>query len=339
MTALPDHDELVRETAAILTRLGVADLPADGDLVARSPITGGELARLRAHTARRGGRDRRRRARGVRRVAHRAGAGSRRARPRARRAAARAQGRPRRARLDRGRQDPLRGPRRGPGDDRHLRPRGRPVPPAVRPDDRHRAARPPDDGAVAPARRRRRHQRVQLPGRGVVVERGARLRVRRRGRVEAVGEDAAHRAGLPGARRRGRPPGRRAGGGLRRWCSAARRSARRSSTTRGSRCSARPARPGWAARSRRASPRRFGRLLLELGGNNAAIVAPSADLDLAVRGIVFSAAGTAGQRCTSLRRVIVHASIADELVGAHRGRLRDAADRLAAGRRARSSAR
>ncbi len=59
---------------------------------------------------------------------------------------------------------------------------------------------------------------------------------------------------------------------------------------------------------------RFGRLLLELGGNNAAIVAPSADLDLTVRGIVFSAAGTAGQRCTSLRRVIVHESIADELV-------------------------
>jgi aldehyde dehydrogenase (NAD+) len=61
---------------------------------------------------------------------------------------------------------------------------------------------------------------------------------------------------------------------------------------------------------------RFGRLLLELGGNNAAIVAPSADLDLAVRGIVFSAAGTAGQRCTSLRRVIVHSSIADQLVHA-----------------------
>ena len=58
---------------------------------------------------------------------------------------------------------------------------------------------------------------------------------------------------------------------------------------------------------------RFGRLLLELGGNNAAIVAPSADLDLTVRGIVFSAAGTAGQRCTSLRRVIAHSSIVDEL--------------------------
>jgi aldehyde dehydrogenase (NAD+) len=59
---------------------------------------------------------------------------------------------------------------------------------------------------------------------------------------------------------------------------------------------------------------RFGKLLLELGGNNAAIVTPSADLDLTVRGIVFSAAGTAGQRCTSLRRVIAHSSVADELV-------------------------
>src|ERR1700678_1331169 len=60
---------------------------------------------------------------------------------------------------------------------------------------------------------------------------------------------------------------------------------------------------------------RFGRLLLELGGNNAAIVAPTADLDLTVRGIVFAAAGTAGQRCTTLRRVIAHSSIADELTG------------------------
>jgi aldehyde dehydrogenase (NAD+) len=59
---------------------------------------------------------------------------------------------------------------------------------------------------------------------------------------------------------------------------------------------------------------RFGKALLELGGNNAAIVTPSADLDLAVRGIVFSAAGTAGQRCTTLRRLIVHSSVADELV-------------------------
>ena len=60
---------------------------------------------------------------------------------------------------------------------------------------------------------------------------------------------------------------------------------------------------------------RFGRCLLELGGNNAAIVTPSADLDLAVRAVVFAAAGTAGQRCTTLRRLIVHRSIVDELVG------------------------
>lgn len=59
---------------------------------------------------------------------------------------------------------------------------------------------------------------------------------------------------------------------------------------------------------------RFGRAILELGGNNAAVVTPSADLDIATRGIVFAAAGTAGQRCTSMRRIIVHQDIADELV-------------------------
>ena len=59
---------------------------------------------------------------------------------------------------------------------------------------------------------------------------------------------------------------------------------------------------------------RFGRSLLELGGNNAMIVAPTADLALAERAILFSAAGTAGQRCTSLRRLIVHDEIADTLV-------------------------
>ncbi|BBH67993.1 putative aldehyde dehydrogenase [Actinoplanes sp. OR16] len=56
---------------------------------------------------------------------------------------------------------------------------------------------------------------------------------------------------------------------------------------------------------------RFGRSLLELGGNNAAIVTPTADLDLTTRGIVFAAAGTAGQRCTTLRRVIAHESVVD----------------------------
>ena len=74
---------------------------------------------------------------------------------------------------------------------------------------------------------------------------------------------------------------------------------------------------GSTAMGRVVGPRvaaRFGRTLLELGGNNATIVAPSADLDLATRAVLFSAAGTAGQRCTTLRRLIVHDSISDALV-------------------------
>lgn len=59
---------------------------------------------------------------------------------------------------------------------------------------------------------------------------------------------------------------------------------------------------------------RLGKSLLELGGNNALICAPSADLDLALRAIVFSAAGTTGQRCTSLRRLIVHESLYDTVL-------------------------
>lgn len=59
---------------------------------------------------------------------------------------------------------------------------------------------------------------------------------------------------------------------------------------------------------------RLGRSLLELSGNNGMVVAPSADLELAVRSIVFAAVGTAGQRCTTLRRLIVHRSIADEVL-------------------------
>ena len=59
---------------------------------------------------------------------------------------------------------------------------------------------------------------------------------------------------------------------------------------------------------------RFGRTILELGGNNALIVAPSADLELAVRAITFSAFGTAGQRCTTLRRLIIHESLYETLI-------------------------
>ena len=57
---------------------------------------------------------------------------------------------------------------------------------------------------------------------------------------------------------------------------------------------------------------RLGKLLLELGGNNAAIVCPSADLDLTIKGIAFSACGTTGQRCTSLRRLFVHEDIYED---------------------------
>jgi aldehyde dehydrogenase (NAD+) len=74
---------------------------------------------------------------------------------------------------------------------------------------------------------------------------------------------------------------------------------------------------GSTAMGRRVAPLvagRFGRCILELGGNNGMIVAPSAKLDLALRAIVFSAVGTAGQRCTSLRRIIVHESVYDTLI-------------------------
>ncbi len=78
---------------------------------------------------------------------------------------------------------------------------------------------------------------------------------------------------------------------------------------------------------------RFGRALLELGGNNGMIVAPSADLEMAVRAIVFAAVGTAGQRCTSLRRLIVHGDLYDQLLGRLKGTYLDipVGDPLAAG--------
>jgi aldehyde dehydrogenase (NAD+) len=74
---------------------------------------------------------------------------------------------------------------------------------------------------------------------------------------------------------------------------------------------------GSTAMGRAVGPRlagRFARAILELGGNNAAIVAPSADLDLAVRAIAFAAMGTAGQRCTTLRRLFVHDNVYGRLV-------------------------
>ena len=74
---------------------------------------------------------------------------------------------------------------------------------------------------------------------------------------------------------------------------------------------------GSTAMGRAVAPKlalRFARAILELGGNNAAVVTPTADLDLTLRGVAFAAMGTAGQRCTTLRRLFVHQSIYDNFV-------------------------
>ena len=155
----------------------------------------------------------------------------------------------------------------------------------------------------------RRDLGLQLPGRRVVVERGARAssaatpwsgsRRRRRplDRAGRAGDRRARRASASATRRRasasvligGREVGEVAG----------RRRAR------ADRLGHRLHRHGPSGRPASVAAR-FARAMLELGGNNAAIVAPSADLDLALRGIAFAAMGTAGQRCTTLRRLFVH---------------------------------
>ena len=87
---------------------------------------------------------------------------------------------------------------------------------------------------------------------------------------------------------------------------------------------------GSTAMGRQVAPRlaqRFARAILELGGNNAAIVCPSADLDLTLRGVAFAAMGTAGQRCTTLRRLFVHDSIYDRFLP----RLKSAYESVAVG--------
>ena len=78
--------------------------------------------------------------------------------------------------------------------------------------------------------------------------------------------------------------------------------------------------------------RRLGRTILELGGNNAIVITPSADLELAVRATAFAAVGTAGQRCTTARRLIVHKSIHDNVVERLTRDLSPGADRRPLGR-------
>ena len=171
---------------------------------------------------------------------------------------------------------------------------------------------PPDDGAMAPARAGAGDQRVQFPGRGLGVECRARAGLRRSGDLEAEREDAALRRSGDGAVRRALWSG--SAMRPRAWfrsCRAAATSARRWSTIR---AIALVSATGSTAMGRAVGPRvaqRFGRALLELGGNNATIVCPSADLELAEPRDPVLGGGTAGQRCTTLRRLIVHESIAD----------------------------
>ena len=140
----------------------------------------------------------------------------------------------------------------------------------------------PDVRAVASARRRRRHHRVQLPGRGLGVERPARCGVRQRDRLEAVAEDAARRARGAEALQSGSSTSWRCRRSSR--CSSTRNATRRrdSPPIRGSRSCRSPVRRRSAARSRTSVAARFGKCLLECAGNNAIIVAEDADLDLVV---------------------------------------------------------
>jgi len=105
-----------------------------------------------------------------------------------------------------------------------------------------------------------------------------------------------------------------AGGVVRGAGRRSRESARRWSITPRFPWSRQPARPQWDAPSAPKLAQRFARAILELGGNNAAVVTPTADLDLTLRGVAFAAMGTAGQRCTTLRRLFVHESVFDRFV-------------------------
>ena len=331
------------ETLALLSRLGVSSSRLEGgSLAATTPITGETLARLDEISA----------ADATARIgdAHAAFLEWRKVpAPRRGELVRRIGDELRAAKADLGRLVTLEagkilaeGARRSAGDDRHLRLRRRPVAAALRPDDRQRAARPPHDGAVASARRRsassRRSTSRSPSGRGTRCSRwsaATRSSGSRRRRRRSPRSPCTHIAAS--ALRRVR---RRAGGLARPGRSAGATSARRWRATSACRWSRRPARRAMgravgAGRSRA----RFGRSLLELGGNNAMIVAPSADLELAVRADRLRRRRHRGQRCTTLRRLIVHEMRRRQLLPTAAQRLRRAADRRPArGRHARRPA-
>jgi aldehyde dehydrogenase (NAD+) len=158
-----------------------------------------------------------------------------------------------------------------------------------------------------PAGSSRHHLRFQLPGRGLELEQYARLGLRRYLHLEAFRKDAALRAGLPAHRSRGlcrQPASPKGSAGLitggrevGEWMTADHPHPDdlrdRVSTRMGKAIG-------------QAMAARLGRALLELGGNNAIIISKDADLDIAIPGAVFGAVGTAGQRCTTTRRLIIH---------------------------------
>ena len=209
------------DAAAVLDRLGIeatnagawtlAPIATSGPtLPSINPATGEPIAdgALRRPRPVRAGRARR--AAGVSRVARMAGAAARRGGAPARRPPSRSSGGARPPGDARGRQDRERRPRRGAGDDRHGRPRGRHVAPALRQDHALGAPGAPDVRAVASARSGRRHHRLQLSGRGVGVERDGGGGLRRLVDLEALAPGAAHGDRGDADRRRGAARERRA---------------------------------------------------------------------------------------------------------------------------------
>ena len=289
-------------------------VPATGEVLGSFPRSGGRRRRPR----------RRRREGRVRGLAPRPGARARRDPLPLRRAPARAQGRADRPDDARDGEGAGRGRRRRPGGDRHELLHGRRGPAPARPDDAERAARQVHDERADAGRRRRRDHAVELPDRDPVVEAlpGARVRQHRRAQA-GRGHAAARRADSSRcSTEAGLPPGvvnvvhgygEEAGEALVRHPDVP------VITFTGSR------ETGVAVT--KAAADHLKHVHLELGGKNAIVVMDDADVDLAVEGIVWSAFGTSGQRCTAASRVIVHEAVYGEL----QSKLVAAAERLRLG--------
>ena len=224
----------------------------------------------------------------------------------------RAQGRADRADGARDGQGARRGRRRRPGGDRHDLLHGRRGPPPLRPDDAVGDARQVPDERAHAGRGRRRDHAVELPHRHPELEDRARARLRQHGRLQARARHADARPALRGDLRGGRP---------------ARRASSTSSTAAARQVGERLVKHPDVPLISLTGSREVGittaqngaaylkHIHLELGGKNAIIVMDDADLDLAVEGIVWSAFGTSGQRCTAASRVIAGKQVYDALIG------------------------